>query len=103
KADDVNGMAAAAQRVALRVRAQSRDQAGDLAAADRERHHQRRTARRQRLHLRRQTIVERVHTGPPFLVCLVLSLAAASRACTKTSDICPVTRSGSRRSRALMA
>ena len=68
KADHLDRVASAAQCVALRIGRQPRDQARDLAGADVERDHQRRTARRQRLHFGRQAVVEGIHTLPSLLL-----------------------------------
>ena len=97
EAEHLDRMTASAQRFTLRVGTQLRDQAGDLAGADVERHDQRGAPRRDRFHLRGEAVIERAHAAPP-LRAFARSLMALSRACAAASESRTVTRSGSRRS-----
>src|SRR5205085_4344080 len=99
-ADQFDGMAAAAQRVARRTRLQPRDHAGDLAGADIERRHQRGALLRHRTRLRRLSALEAAHALPAFFF---LSLNSSSRAFAASSDSRTVSRSGNRMSIATMS
>ena len=100
-AEDFDAVAAPPQHLLRRLRLQPCDQADDLAGADIERRDDRRAARRHRLHLRGEAVVE-AHAEPPFFLAF-LSLSASWRAAQASSDSRTVTRSGRRRSIAVMS
>src|SRR5262249_54116734 len=100
-ADQLNGMAAAAQRIVRRAWLQPRDHAGDLAGADVERSRQRAALVRHRLCLRRMEAINPGHAASPgFFFCF---LNSSSRAFAALSDNCTVSRSGRRMSTAMMS
>ena len=61
----LDAVAAPAQHLLRRLRLEAGDQAHDLAGADVEGRHDRRTPRRDRLHLGREAVAE-AHALPPF-------------------------------------
>ncbi len=101
-ADQLDGMASAAQSLARRARLQPRDHAGNLAGADIERRHQRGALLRHRARLRRLIAVKAGHASPAFFFGF-LSLNKSSRALAASSDNCTVSRSGRRMSMATMS
>src|SRR5262249_37566967 len=102
EAEHLDRVAAPAQHFLRRARGEPTDQAGDLAGADVERAHDRRPLRRHRLHLGGEAVLEGAHALPPLRLA-VLSLSASSRACAASSERWTLTRSGKRRSIAVMS
>src|SRR5450631_4450172 len=99
--DQLDGMAAPAQRVVRRARLQPRDHAGDLAGADIEGCHQRGALLRHRTRLRRLVAIKAGHASPAFFG--FLALKRSSRALAASSDNCTVSRSGRRMSTATIS
>ena len=97
KPDHLDAVAPARQDLLRRMRAQTCNQAHDLARSNVERGDECTAPRRDRLHLRCQAVMEGIHALPPFFF-LALSFCSSSRAWRAAGESRTVTRSGIRRS-----